>query len=62
VDSEVSESGNTIIYKYEVVPGINMMSSVQELLLESKVLELKEGQLDAFSLPLKTSEGDIEDE
>jgi hypothetical protein len=62
VDSEVSESGNTIIYKYQVVPGINTMSSVQELLLESKVLEAKEDQLNAFSLPLKTSEGDIEDE
>jgi DNA mismatch repair ATPase MutS len=60
VDSEMSESENKILYKYQVVSGINMMSSVQELLLESKVLE--QDYSDAFSLPLKTSEVDIEDE
>jgi hypothetical protein len=58
----MSESENKIIYKYQVVPGINMMSSVQELLLESKVLEQDHLDLDAFSLPMKTSEVDIEDE
>jgi hypothetical protein len=62
VDSEMSEYENKIIYKYQVVPGINMMSSVQELLLESRVLEEDQLDLDAFSLPLKTSEVDIEDE
>lgn len=62
VDSEMSESENKINYKYQVVPGINMMSSVHELLLESKVLDQDSLNLDAFSLPLKTSEVDIEDE
>jgi hypothetical protein len=51
-----------IVYKYQVIPGINTMSSVQELLLESKVLDPDNLDLDAFSLPLKTSEVDIEDE
>jgi hypothetical protein len=51
-----------ISYKYQVVPGINTMSSVQELLLESNVLEPDLVNLDAFSLPLKTSKEDIEDE
>ena len=62
MDSEMSESENKINYKYQVVPGINMMSSVHELLLESKVLNQDSLDLDAFSLPLKTSEVDIEDE
>jgi DNA mismatch repair ATPase MutS len=60
VDSEmIVETGN-IRYKYQVTSGINTMSSVQELLMESEVMEPVD--LDAFSLPLKTSEEDIEDE
>jgi DNA mismatch repair ATPase MutS len=59
VDSEMTDDAK-ILYKYQVVPGINTMSSVQELLMESRVLE--KDPLDAFSLPLKTSEVDIEDE
>ena len=61
VDSEMMADAK-ILYKYKVVPGINTMSSVQELLLESKVLEQDHFNLHAFSLPLKTSEVDIEDE
>lgn len=37
VDSSMEETGK-ILYKYEVVEGINKMSSVEELLIESKVL------------------------
>ena len=64
VDSELSPLNPiNILYKYQVVPGINTMSSVQELLLESKVLDPSNlVNLDAFSLPLKTSKVDIEDE
>jgi len=42
---------NKIQYTYKVVPGINTMSSVEELLIESGILS----SLDALSLPLKTS-------
>jgi DNA mismatch repair ATPase MutS len=51
VDSDIFESGK-IHYKYEVMRGINMMSSVEELLLESGVA--------AFSSEAKTSPTDIE--
>lgn len=37
VGSEMDNNGK-IVYKYEVVHGINMMSSVEELLLESEVM------------------------
>jgi hypothetical protein len=51
VDSDIFESGK-IHYKYEVMRGINMMSSVEELLVESGVA--------AFSSEAKTSPADIE--
>jgi len=38
VDTSMNEETGRIIYKYEVVEGINKMSSVEELLIESKVL------------------------
>ena len=38
VDSILDESSGKIDYKYNVIQGINTMSSVEELLLESKVL------------------------
>jgi len=60
VDSEMIVETGKILYKYQVTSGINTMSSVQELLMESEVMEPVD--LDAFSLPLKTSEEDIEDE
>ena len=39
VDSSMSEETGQILYKYQVVEGINKMSSVEELLIESKVLD-----------------------
>ena len=57
VDSEADELGR-ISYKYTIMHGINTMSSVEELLIESRVLE--PNGTDAFSMPLKTSEEDIE--
>jgi DNA mismatch repair ATPase MutS len=39
VDSSMSEETGQIDYKYQVVEGINKMSSVEELLIESKVLD-----------------------
>jgi hypothetical protein len=56
VESELSETTGKIEYKYTVARGINTMSSVEELLLESKVLDLA----DAFSEPVKTSEECLE--
>jgi hypothetical protein len=38
VDSEKKLDSNTILYKYTVIEGLNTMSSVEEILLESKVL------------------------
>ena len=38
VDSSMNEETGQIDYKYQVVEGINKMSSVEELLIESKVL------------------------
>jgi hypothetical protein len=38
VDSSMNEETGQINYKYQVVEGINKMSSVEELLIESKVL------------------------
>lgn len=38
VDSSLNEETGQIDYKYKVVEGINKMSSVEELLIESKVL------------------------
>ena len=59
VDSEFDSSNSgKIVYKYKVIQGINKMSSVEELLLESKVLIPVIG---AGSLDLKTSVEDIED-
>lgn len=51
-----SETGK-IKYNYTVSPGINTMSSVEELLVESAVLEIGS---DAVSWDLKTSDDDIE--
>jgi DNA mismatch repair ATPase MutS len=50
----MSSQNNTgkIHYNYDVVPGINTMSSVEELLIESGILSA----MDALSLPLKTSQ------
>ena len=56
VESELSETTGKIEYKYMVGRGINTMSSVEELLLESKVIDLA----DAFSEPPKTSEECLE--
>jgi hypothetical protein len=38
LDSSIDEATGQIDYKYQVVEGINRMSSVEELLIESKVL------------------------
>lgn len=38
VDSSMNEETGQIDYKYQVIEGINKMSSVEELLIESKVL------------------------
>jgi DNA mismatch repair ATPase MutS len=38
VDSEINRTTGQINYKYEVIQGINTMSSVNELLVESGVL------------------------
>jgi len=38
VDSNLDEETNKIQYTYRVIPGINKMSSVKELLLETRVL------------------------
>ena len=38
VDSSLNEETGQIDYKYQVIEGINKMSSVEELLIESKVL------------------------
>jgi len=69
VDSEKDENSNEIQYKYTVIEGINTMSSVQEILLESNVL-LDMDSLPGVSLPgvslhadswtLKTSMMDLE--
>ena len=40
VDSSLNEETGQIDYKYQVVEGINKMSSVEELLIESKVLRV----------------------
>jgi DNA mismatch repair ATPase MutS len=37
VESEMGDDGK-IVYKYQVAPGVNTMSSVEELLLESEVI------------------------
>jgi hypothetical protein len=55
VESEFNLETGKIRYLYTVAKGINTMSSVNELLVESNVC-------DAFSLDLKTSDADIEDE
>lgn len=55
VESVFNTETGKIQYLYTVAKGINTMSSVNELLVESNVC-------DAFSLDLKTSEVDIEDE
>ena len=39
VDSAADNDTGKILYKYQVIPGINTMSSVRELLVESKVIE-----------------------
>jgi len=52
VESEILEDGH-INYKYVVMRGINMMSSVEELLIES-------GVYSAFRTSGKTSPADIE--
>jgi len=49
--SEMDDLTSKINYRYQVIPGINTMSSVQELLIESEIIGLQ----DALSLPLKTS-------
>ena len=59
VESEFSDATGKIEYKYIVGSGINTMSSVEELLLESRVIE-GYSENDAFSRSVKTSEGDIE--
>jgi DNA mismatch repair ATPase MutS len=38
VDSSLDEATGKIDYKYQVINGINKMSSVEELLIESKVI------------------------
>jgi DNA mismatch repair ATPase MutS len=69
VDSEKDENSNEIQYKYTVIEGINTMSSVQEILLESNVLldtdshngvSLHGVSLHADSWTLKTSMMDLE--
>ena len=59
VESDKDLDGK-ILYKYKVSSGINTMSSVEELLMESKVIELTQ-PVGAVSLPLKTSYDDIEE-
>jgi hypothetical protein len=56
VESAMDGLNQKISYKYTVAPGINMMSSVQELLIESSVIE----PIDAVSLILKTPESILE--
>ena len=56
VESDFSDFTGRIEYTYTVGHGINMMSSVEELLVESNILN----QTNAFLPPLKTSEGDVE--
>jgi hypothetical protein len=55
VESDFSEDTGKINYRYLVGRGINTMSSVEELLIESNVVTF-----DAFSLAAKTSHLDIE--
>jgi hypothetical protein len=55
VESAMNDITQKIRYNYTVAKGINMMSSVQELLVESQVMEL-----DAVSLILKTPESILE--
>jgi len=57
VDSTFSYETNMIEYKYTIMKGINTMSSVNELLSESGVID----SLNASRLEMKTSEVDIED-
>lgn len=54
VESDFDSTNGKIIYKYTVGQGINVMSSVEELLVESDVLE------SAVSWDLKTSSQDLE--
>ena len=56
VESEFLDLTGKIKYTYMVTRGINTMSSVKELLLESNIL----GNLDAFLTPLKTSQDAID--
>jgi len=49
VESEICLKSGKIVYKYLVGQGINKMSSVQELLLESEVLQ--ESEISADSEP-----------
>lgn len=60
VDSEKELDSNTILYKYKVIEGLNTMSSVEEILLESKVLIPRVMADPAVSWTLKTSMMDIE--
>ena len=54
VESEFSEITGKIEYKYLVGRGINTMSSVEELLVESKIINENIAILSAFLEPLKT--------
>jgi DNA mismatch repair ATPase MutS len=56
VESEYSEVTGQIHYTYMVARGINTMSSVEELLLESNIIN----QPNAFLAALKTSEDHVE--
>jgi len=58
VESELNLKKNLIEYKYTVAHGINTMSSVNELLIESGVLEVS----NAGSMDLKTSFTSVENE
>jgi hypothetical protein len=58
VESEENMDTQKITYKYTVARGVNTMSSVQELLIESGVVESD----DAVSLTVKTPESNVEND
>jgi hypothetical protein len=58
VESEENMDTQKITYKYTVARGVNTMSSVQELLIESGVIESD----DAVSLTVKTPESNVEND
>jgi hypothetical protein len=60
VESEFSNLTDKIHYTYTVGRGINTMSSVEELLVESKIINQEPTLMNAFLEPLKTSEDHIE--